>query len=234
MRLRKRDNSLPPRRHGAQEQLHIRLARSSKTERTFLIGMTTPIRTKRLIEVRTFSDKVALHVTLHLSNLLMTAESIRDIVSAYSPLGYLQIISDTKRIIDLCLEAVSRKNDAEINTRFDELRTKLHEMEFYEFPKLDVLIKKSKVLEDGGLKRIFEGPGALQFPWDIKADAETLYSRWMNGDRDPSLLRGLATTKSTTEEGKKRYSHKLDSHYTQRRPADVVGPNGLSNGQWYV
>lgn len=44
----------------------------------------------------------------------------------------------------MCLEAVSRKAEDEINTRFDELRKKLHEMEFYEFPKLDVLIKKVK------------------------------------------------------------------------------------------
>ena len=142
----------------------------------------------------------------------------------------LQTISYVKTIIKNCIDAV--KNDGQPERYISELRTKLHEMEFYEFLS-GVLIKRSKVLESEGLLQMFDGPDKDVFPWDLAADAEALWLRWMGGDLDSSLLRGISTTKGILQSGMKRTSHKLEKDYMQKKSANVIGVNNLVNGQWW-
>jgi hypothetical protein len=144
--------------------------------------------------------------------------------------GDLQSISYVKTIIKNCIDAV--KSDGQSERYFSELRRKIHEMEFYEFLS-GVLIKKSKILESEGLSQIFDGPDKDIFPWDLAADAEALWLRWMSGDLDSSLLRGISTTKGVLQSGMKRTSYKLEKNYMQKKSANVFGANNLINGQWW-
>jgi len=60
-----------------------------------------------------------------------------------------------KDLIQRCIEAV--KNGGDKEQAITDLRSKLHEMEFYNFLSSD-LIQKWKVLEAKGLSEIFDGP----------------------------------------------------------------------------
>jgi hypothetical protein len=144
--------------------------------------------------------------------------------------GDLQTVSYVRTLIKNCVDAY--KNGGDTERHFSELRKKVHEMEFYPFLN-GAMAKKSKVLESEGLSQTFDGPDKGIFPWDIAADAEALWLRWMGGDMDFHLLRGITTSKGVLTNGKKRTSHKLDHAYTQRRSANVVGTNDLLNGQWW-
>lgn len=115
-----------------------------------------------------------------------------------------------------------------------ELRQRLHQMEFYDFVS-GVILKKSKILTDThGLPAIFDNKHAqnVSYPWDIRADAQALYVRWLYGLTDPHLLRGIATARkanSTT----KRTTHRLDPLYKDRKSCNYVGEGGLENGRWW-
>lgn len=150
--------------------------------------------------------------------------------------GDMEAIREVKDLIERCIE---NQNDPSAEKHVMVLRTKIHDMEFYKFltpndqkfP--EYYIKKSKVLEDGGLRRIFDGTDTDAFPLDIKADAEALWLRWMDGDLDPNLLRGIETTKAVLSSGKKRTHHKLEPNYKHKKSANAFGNNGLVNGQWW-
>ena len=144
--------------------------------------------------------------------------------------GGLQTIRYFKCLIMKCVNAIMNEGDTE--RHFSELRKKLHEMEFYPFQS-GVLVKKSKVLKSDGLLQIFDGPNKHVFPWDLVADAEALWMRLMSGDPDCHLMRGIEITKGVLESGKKRTSYKLKKSYTQKKSANAVGVNNLTNGQWW-
>ena len=117
---------------------------------------------------------------------------------------------------------------------YSEMRQRLHQMEFYDFIS-GVILKKSKVLDDRlGLPAIFDDAHSqnVPYPWDIRADAESLYLRWMQGITDPHLLRGIATDRKTIK-AVKRTTHKLDPAYKDRRSCDHVGVGDLQNGRWW-
>jgi len=67
----------------------------------------------------------------------------------------LQTISYVKDLIQKCIEAA--KNGEDTEKQFTDLRSKLHEMEYYDFLN-SALIQKSKVLEPKVLSEVFEGP----------------------------------------------------------------------------
>jgi hypothetical protein len=144
--------------------------------------------------------------------------------------GDLVKIQYVKDIIKRCIQTHSDGGDVSKHTA--ELRSQLHEMEFYPFLGV-TLIKKSKVLESEGLEKIFDSSQKDIFPWDVRADAEALWDRWMRGDLDADCLRGITVTKSVLASGSSRNSKKIDPTYAQRRSANVVGPNNLLNGQWW-
>ena len=117
---------------------------------------------------------------------------------------------------------------------YSDLRQRLHQMEFFDFIS-GVILKKSKVLDDvHGLPAIFDESLSknVHYPWDIRADSESLYLRWMQGITDPHLLRGIETVRKTTG-GTKRTKHRLDSTYKDRKSCEHVGAGDLQNGQWW-
>jgi hypothetical protein len=66
------------------------------------------------------------------------------------------------------------------------------------------------------------------------ADAEALWVRWMKGNTDPHLLRGVNTGKGNIENtGMNRTNYMLEPNYQFKRNADVAGNNLLTNGQWW-
>ncbi|KFX98086.1 hypothetical protein O988_04539 [Pseudogymnoascus sp. VKM F-3808] len=132
----------------------------------------------------------------------------------------------------LCQSYIGARDSSEREKITTELRTKLHEMEFFRCIS-GIIIKKSRILEDDGLPRIFDNQDGVEFPLDLCADAKALYLRWIVGDLDSHLLRGITTEKGQLESGMKRTSHKLDKKYPLKKSANVVGDNCLVNGQWW-
>ncbi|KAI9682291.1 MAG: hypothetical protein M1817_000345 [Caeruleum heppii] len=115
----------------------------------------------------------------------------------------------------------------------NKVRQRLHQMEFFDFLS-PVVIKKSRILaESFGLPRIFKDSQSLLYPWDIQADARALYNRLMQGILDPHLLRGIDSTRRKRGDGKSTVAHTLQKDCLFRIPCNVVGENGLVNGQWW-
>ena len=135
-------------------------------------------------------------------------------------------------LIHDCRRAMARRENAD--QLFTKIRLRLHQMEFYDFLS-GVLVKKSKVLEDHvGLPLIFDGAAeGVDFPWDIKDDAQMLYSRWIQGFLDPHLLRGIESARRQRAAGKSAISHRLEKDYAGRVSCNVIGANRLHNGQWW-
>ncbi|KAI9744466.1 MAG: hypothetical protein M1818_001995 [Claussenomyces sp. TS43310] len=148
------------------------------------------------------------------------------------PRGHVIAMGYIKNLIQNCVTAVRSDNNP--NLCLSNLRTKLHEIEFFSWLTDDSgpVIKKSGVLEKGGLMTIFDDPNDV-FPWDLKADALALYRRWMRADLDGHLLRGIDTVKGTLSSGLNRTSHKIQKNYSKRRSPNVSGSNDLVNGQWW-
>lgn len=130
-----------------------------------------------------------------------------------------------------CEKAVNDNAAQDIENLFSELRTRLHNMEFYDFL-TGVLICKSRILEDEGLPTIFDGPSGL-YPWDIRADSRMLYQRWAVGQLDPHLFRGIDDRKITKSDGKIVKSRKFASDYANRKSPNYVGEGNLINGMWW-
>jgi hypothetical protein len=124
------------------------------------------------------------------------------------------------------------KPPTDVQAALEKVRTQLQQMETRHFIS-GVLVKRSSVLEPQGLPRLFDDTAEPKAPFDIAADARALYNRWMAGDIDPHLLRGIKTVKGRTESGLKRTTHLLDSKYPFKKDCYVVGHNGLTNGQWW-
>jgi hypothetical protein len=146
------------------------------------------------------------------------------------PRGDKATLDHVRQLIKNCIDAV--KNNGDKEKWFSELRTKIHDMDLYKWLSA-VLVKKSKVLEPEGLREIIDGPDKDLFPFDIAADAEALWNRWMGGDIDGSLLRGIVITKTVTDTGAKNTSYRIEAGYPKKRSANVVGTNSLMNGQWW-
>lgn len=120
------------------------------------------------------------------------------------------------------------------------LRQEIHKIEFSPFlnsekiSEVQITIKKSRVLDAEGLPEIIDNRRGL-FPPDVVADASVLFGRWVEGNFDPNLLRGIQVFKGTLNNGKKRtnYTLKDDTKYPFKKSAHVVGANGLHVGQWW-
>ncbi|SZF01916.1 unnamed protein product [Blumeria hordei] len=139
-------------------------------------------------------------------------------------------VSHIKDIISNCIESYYQGH----NPSFSELRTQIHNMELWtpEWIK-GVLLRKTGILENKGLVRIIEGPDADIFPWDIRDDAKALWMRWIVGDTDGSLLRGIVNVKRKFDNNHPGTSRTVDNTYTWKRAWEVIGNNGLTNGQWW-
>lgn len=139
-------------------------------------------------------------------------------------------LEHVKQLIKHCIDAA--KNNGDTEKWFSQLRTNIHDMEGYRWV-TPVLVKKSKVLENEGIPQIFDGPDSHLFPWDISADAQSLWGRWMSGDIDGFILRGIVITKTVSDAGKKRTTYSIEDPYPARISGNVPGKNYLMNGRWW-
>ena len=96
----------------------------------------------------------------------------------------------------------------------------------------DVLVRDSKLLKNGGLPSIFD-KSKCDFPHDLCSDASALYTKWLNSDFDPDLLRGLEHKSRSIPDGGARISRNLTPDYPLKIPASYVGGGSLTNGQWW-
>lgn len=147
------------------------------------------------------------------------------------PRGDLQDLKYLLTLIDNMQQ--DAKTGKDVTQMLNNIRQRLRQMEF--LPSLSlVLVKKSGLLHHGGLPLIFENrvQGVL-FPSDIRADADILFRKWMSGQIDPHLLRGIVTTVRTAKEGKASKSHSRDKDFTGKVSCNYVGAGNLVNGQWW-
>lgn len=121
------------------------------------------------------------------------------------------------------------------NVKINSLRTCIHTMERYHHDQLEICIKDSGILGNGGLMDIisFEGRAGRQFPYDIIADAKALHERWSSRYPDAQLLRDITSKVKTSAAGVVTRSKSLNKN-CRRKTYDTPGENGLVNGQWYA
>ena len=113
-----------------------------------------------------------------------------------------------------------------------QLRGRLQEAVFFDFVTPE-LLKASKVLDQNGLDMIFQAPEGI-FPLDIVEDTAMLFAKWMIGDLDPHLLRGINVINKRNKELKKTMLHRtLVPGYPFRLSCDCLGDDHLINGQWW-
>lgn len=118
----------------------------------------------------------------------------------------------------------------ELEELYSSLRGHLHQAECADFVS-KALIQKSKLLDEKGLPAVMNS--ALNvYPHDIRADCEMLYNRWIIGDVDPHLLRGLQITKKV-KDIKSWTTQSFEANYQWRVSCNYVGHGNLVNGQWW-
>ncbi len=159
---------------------------------------------------------------------------------------YVTALQFLEILVQQCVRAVAINDGNGTSASFDKVRTRLHQMEFYNFTSGEI-VKSSKVL--GSLSQIVNKANGVDYPWDIQSDASVLLRRYENGLRrshlyfDVHLLRGIVSHKvkpNIGESKSKRGSgkghgtyHRLDASYALKVSCNVTGHNGLHNGQWW-
>ncbi|MCJ1384740.1 hypothetical protein MMC17_007858 [Xylographa soralifera] len=142
----------------------------------------------------------------------------------------LESLKNLHRLIRECLN--THENGVQLDVALAKFRKRLHQAEFWDFLS-GVLIKKSRLLEDGGLSVVFLEERST-FPWDIISDSWSLHQRWFSGQLDPHLLVGIESKNKTTSSGKSVKSRNLEGGYPGGRSVNCAGENELVNGQWWL
>ena len=123
------------------------------------------------------------------------------------------------------------KAGTELPGLFEQLRTHLQDVSLYGNV-TDVLVRDSKLLENGGLPSIFDNINC-DFPHDLSSDALALYTKWLNCDFDPDLFRGIEHKFRSGPDGGGRKSRNLQPDYHLKVSANHIGGGSLTNGQWW-
>ena len=108
------------------------------------------------------------------------------------------------------------------------VRERLQRMEF--FTTLSpITVKKSGLLSNEGLPKIIENRvQGVDFPLDIRSDADLLFRKWISGQIDPHIPRGIVTKKGT---GKQETTSMTTSHGKKTGLLNNEGlPTILENG----
>ncbi|OCK85561.1 hypothetical protein K432DRAFT_286630 [Lepidopterella palustris CBS 459.81] len=116
---------------------------------------------------------------------------------------------------------------------FKDLRTHLHKLEFLQVDRY--ILKDRRMLDNqNGLPQIFDArfSQGVQYPWDIKADAQELYNRWCLEVFSIDLLRGITKAKIKGKEDK-RSADRIEKDFPGRVLANFHGQGHLINGQWW-
>lgn len=113
-----------------------------------------------------------------------------------------------------------------------QLRTRLNEIALYDNVSA-ALVQNSRLLDEGGLSDIFNKKG-FNFPEDLCADAVAQYHKWVIGDFDSDLFRGIENKQHMQPNGRiVRTSKSLEAGYRFKVSASYVGKGDLTNGQWW-
>lgn len=119
--------------------------------------------------------------------------------------------------------ANSNSNGAMVN-----LRQRLNDMELWDFID-EQLVARSKVFDQNSLYGVsFD----LEFPWDIRRDAERLLSKWDSKDFDTDLMRGVETRTGTNKKKLEFKIRSLEKSFPVVK-ANYHGQGNLYNGQWW-
>lgn len=113
--------------------------------------------------------------------------------------------------------------------QFDKVRVELHELEFIKVT--PYALNKARLLHNrDGLPQIFDSnlSDGVDFPWDIKSDAEELYNKWCQKMFDPDLYRGI----KVGGKGKAKVQSLVEA-YPDRVDCNYWGAGLLINGQWW-
>ncbi|KAI4235020.1 MAG: hypothetical protein L6R40_006566 [Gallowayella cf. fulva] len=133
-------------------------------------------------------------------------------------------------LIKACFTAVHEGGD--VKKACQELRDRLHSMQFYDFM-CESIIQEARLFDgEYGLNLVLYEEEHV-FPFDLQADAMILYNHFYLFGCDPHLLRGIKTTRRTTDKDRKMKNHSLDPSYPLRQPANYYGAGNLVNGQWW-
>ena len=136
----------------------------------------------------------------------------------------------------LTLVANIKKNAADkkdITQAMNLIRHRLQYMEFFASV-LPILVKKSGLLNQEGLPMIVENRvQGVDFPSDIRSDADLLFRKWMSGQVDPHLFRGIVTKKGTAKEERAFKSHSIDPTFSGKVSCNYAGAGNLVVGQWW-
>lgn len=162
----------------------------------------------------------------------------------YTKIGDWPEIALVKRRSANVLTALSRFKDAikecekpprysEPAPLFQALREQLHNLEFLTVDKF--ILRAARLLDNRtGLPKIFNPKYSegVVYPWDIRADAEQLHSRWVMQVFDTDLLRGIVQARQKGKQDK-RNADSIDRNFPGRQFANFYGQGHLVNGQWW-
>lgn len=132
-----------------------------------------------------------------------------------------------RRCIDVSDSLMVDQDDENLVSRFREL---VQRASIAEFSRQDVRNASTGTDRDFRLLRTFARNET--FPLHLRSDIMVLWKRLQDGIYDGTLLRGIRIQRSTFEDGRQQKWKVLDKD-EQKRPSDVVGKNGLENGQWW-
>lgn len=143
-------------------------------------------------------------------------------------------MQDLKYLFTLVNDAKKDAADGKDLTRIlSKIRQRIQQMEFYTCLS-PILVKKSGLLDNGGLSLVFENRVQnVDFPYEIRADADILFRKWMSGQIDPHLFRGIVTKKGTGKEERGFKSHSIQKDFPGKVTCNYIGAGNLVNGQWW-
>lgn len=75
--------------------------------------------------------------------------------------------------------------------------------------------------------------GGVDWPYDIRADAEELYNKWARKDFQTDMLRGIVLKGTRDAAGNLYHSDRLDTRFQPKLSFRAFGNNNLLNGQWW-
>lgn len=140
--------------------------------------------------------------------------------------GHLAALQYTTVLIKRAREAVTAKVNS--NGAMLNLRKRLNDMEVWDFVD-EQLVARSKVFDQSSLYGVtFD----LEFPWDIRRDAERLLSKWDSKDFNTDLMRGVETRRGTNKNSLEFKIRSLEKAFPMVK-ANYHGQGNLYNGQWW-
>ncbi|KAF2656140.1 hypothetical protein K491DRAFT_692341 [Lophiostoma macrostomum CBS 122681] len=141
-----------------------------------------------------------------------------------------QLIKPLEVMKDRIARSQTETNPAELETLFEQLRDDVHKAEFAAVNKF--VLRRCHMMNNG-LDCIVNSKNNVNYPWDLKADAFQLYTRWSAEIFEVKLLRGLEFQKG--EKGKKRNTDRIDPTWRREHGkfANFYGHGELVQGQWW-